>query len=136
MTGTGEMPQHGSQFIPMDHASTRGWVRWLVGIIIMYAGSVVFAYLVDHNHGLHYGKDDGLVFLAVTRLISGSIFFFLIKNRILRFPGIGIVTGFLMYLLYILFGGNIVYKSHLVDELTVSTLIVMCGALYVRFVDR
>lgn len=132
----GEIPPQESHFIIKKGTSNVYWVRWIIGIVIMYAGSAVFAYLVDHDTSLYRGKDNGLIFLAFTRILSSSIFFMLIKKRILHLPGIGIFTGFLMYLLYILFGGDLVYKSNLVDQLMVSTLIVICGSLYVRFFRR
>jgi len=133
---TNEIPASNSRFISKNGASNINWVRWIIGIIILYAGSALFAFLVDHNTSLYRGKDNGLVFLVFTRILSSSIFFMLIKKEILHHPGVGILAGFLMYFLYILLGGALVYKSNLVDQLIVSTLIVGCGALYVRYLRR
>jgi hypothetical protein len=96
----------------------------------------VFAYPIDHNFDLHFGKDGGLSFLASTRIISGSIFFLIIKQRKFSFPGIGVVASFLMYLSYMYFGGEIVYESALVDQLIVSGLIAFCGYLYSKYFER
>jgi hypothetical protein len=110
--------------------------RWTIGLLFLVGSSFLFAYTIDHNFDLHFGKDGGLSFLASTRIISGSIFFLIIKQRKFSFPGIGVVASFLMYLSYMYFGGEIVYESALVDQLIVSGLIAFCGYLYSKYFER
>jgi hypothetical protein len=116
--------------------SKRLLLRWTFGVAFLIASSFLFAFVIDHHTELHFGKDGGLLFLAKTRIICSSLFFLIIKEKKRRFPGIGVLVGFLMYLAYVVFGGEIVYNSALVDQLIVSGLIAICGVIYSGLLDK
>jgi hypothetical protein len=108
-------------------------ILWLLGLLALFGSAFLCSYIIKRDIDLYFGKDNGLVFLLLTRMAASAVFFFIIAGFRLRFLIVGFFVGFVSYLLYVLFGGDIVYRSPYFDQLIVSALIVISGAISFAF---
>jgi hypothetical protein len=105
--------------------------------IILYSSVFLVSYLISVKASSYPDKSDGLIERVLGLCIFSSIFFYIIKRKLI-FLGIGLLIGLISYISLFLFyiiesvlnPGNMLFPSMRGDQLIAATIVFLIGLFY------
>jgi len=123
-------------------SNRRATYSTLIAGIFLYGSAVFINYLVKTVPSLHFGKDGGLVSVALFHCIASYLFFIILKRNALTLLGLGFFVG-LATCVFDLFALNSIpwnpsdyFNYLLLHQIISDTIILLVGICYILILKR